>query len=278
MTQLAEMRRTQTVPVRTGPSRRAAPVLQLLGAVLVLAAVIVGLTASHANAATLSNGTVAIKTLGGAVASSPLQNHAVVNVVVGPNSTLSRSALQTAGYPSGTAPPIKVLECADPDGSAANLPKKSTDCDPTTILSSTTVQDNGSVYASKYTIYALPDTIELGPSNGTVCDAGHPCVLGIFADQNDFTKPHLFSAPFEVSATDAAATGSSSSPGTSPTNSGASTSNGASAAVSVAPATLANTGGPTWWPWMLGVGLVLLVVGSTLRYLRRPALEREGTH
>ena len=251
--------------------------MQLLGAILVLSAVIVGFTGSHASAATLSNGTVEIQmTAGGSVATSPLDNHATVNVVVGSNSTLSRSALQTAGFPSGTAP-IKVLECADPNGSAANLPKKATDCDPTTIFSSTTVQDNGSVYASKYTIYALPDTAELGPSNGTVCDASHQCVLGIFSDQNDLTKPHLFSAPFEVSATDAAATGAPGSSGTGSTSPGSSTANGASAAVSVAPATLANTGGPTWWPWLLGAGLVLLVVGSTLRYLRRPASSLEGT-
>jgi hypothetical protein len=262
----------------TGSRRRAALVLQLLGAILVLSAVIVGLTGSHASAATLSNGTVEIQmSSGGSVATSPLQNHATVNVLVGSNSTLNRSALQTAGFPSGTAPPIKVLECADPSGSAANLPKKSTDCDPTTIFSSTTVQDNGSVYASKYTIYALPDIEELGPSNGTVCDASHECVLGIFTDQNDFTKPHLFSAPFAVSATDAAATGASGTSSTGSTSPGASTASGASAAVSVTPATLANTGGPTWWPWMLGVGLVLLVVGSTLRYLRRPASDLGGS-
>lgn len=248
----------------------------------VVSAVIVGITASHAGAATLSNGTVAIQmSSGGSVATSPLQNHAIVNVVVGPNSTLSQSALSTAGFPSGTVP-IKVLECADPGGSSGNLPKKSTDCDPTTIFSRTTVQNNGSVYASKYTIYALPDVDELGPSNGTVCDSTHPCVLGIFSDQNDFTKPHLFSAPFEVSATDAAATGTSSSSGTGSSNSGATNggttnSNGASAAVSVTPGTLANTGGPTWWPWLLGAGLLLLVVGSTMRYLKRPTPARDRT-
>jgi hypothetical protein len=41
---------------------------------------------------------------------------------------------------------------------------------------------------------------------------------------------------------------------------------------------LANTGGPTWWPWLLGAGVLLLVVGSSMRYLRRPSPQRKGTH
>ncbi len=218
------------------PRRRTSFILQLLGAVLVLSSVIVGLSASHAGAATLSNGTVAIRTVpSGSLATNPLHDQDTVELVVAPNSTLSRSSLETAGFPSGAAV-IKVLECADLDGSAANLPKKSTDCDPTTTFPTANLQENGSVFVSKYKVYALPDESVLGPSNGTVCDdAEHQCVLGFFSNQNDFTKPYLFSAPFQVapataSGTASAGTALSPSSSSSSAGTGTSASAGASAA------------------------------------------------
>jgi uncharacterized membrane protein YgcG len=254
--------------------------LQLAGAVLVASSILVGFFASHAGAAQLSNGTVAIEIAGsgaatGPVATSPLVHLKVYDVVVAPNSTLDRSSLEAAGFPSGAAQ-IKVLECADLNGQAANLPIKPTQCDPTTVQVVSYVAPNGQVFVKHYTIYALPDVQDLGPSNGTVCDdAANQCVLGIFTNQNDFTKPHLFSAPFQVTTTGASASASSSSgsssANSSSSSSGSSSSGGASPDVSVPPATLANTGGPTLWPWLLGAGGVLLVVGSMLRYLRRPA-------
>jgi hypothetical protein len=225
--------------------------------------------ASHAGAAALSNGTVTLKSSSnGAVATNPLANQQNVDVSVAANSTLSRSSLEAAGFPSG-AVPIKILECSDLGGQQANLPQKPTDCEPETIDSVAGAQENGSLTVEKYTIYALPDTADLGVSNGTVCDdAEHQCVLGFFSNQNDFSKPHLFSGPFQVVST-APSTGASP---PSASSSGAATS-GASAAVSVPPATLANTGGPTLWPWLLGAGAVLLLAGSVLRRLRRPNYE-----
>jgi hypothetical protein len=249
--------------------------LQLLGAVLVVSAVLVGAFSSHAGAAALSNGTVALRVASnGSVATSPLSDGQVVDVAVAPNSTLSQSSLEAAGFPSG-AVPLKVLECADLNGQTANLPKKPTDCEPATIQAAADVAPNGSVLVKGYTIYALPDEADLGSSSGTVCDnTVHQCVLGLFSNQHDFTKPHLFSAPFQVvpsglpnGAVPASASASSGS------SSSSSATSGASPGVSVPPATLANTGAPTLWPWLLGAGLVLLVVGSTLRYLRRPAHE-----
>jgi hypothetical protein len=249
--------------------------LQFLGAILVVTAVIVGLFTSHAGASALSNGTVTLKMASGnAVATNPLVNHQNVIVSVGPNSTLSRSSLEAAGFPSG-AVAIKILECADPGGQAANLPSKPTDCEPATIDPGASANDDGSLLEPGYTIYVLPDPKELGASSGTMCDIENQCVLGIFSNQNDFTKPHLFSAPFQVSSTgtDSATTASSnpSSAGADSASTGASSgaSSGASAAVSVAPATLADTGGPSLWPWLLGVGVILLVAGTALRSLRR---------
>jgi hypothetical protein len=250
--------------------------LQLVGAVLVVTSVVVGVFASHASATPLSNATVTIKTSGNSVATSPLVMHQLVTVSVGPNSTLSRSSLETAGFPSG-AVPIKILECADPGGATANLPLSEKDCEPETINENGTANVNGSMVQSGYEIFALPDVSELGPSNGTVCDMTHECVLGIFSNQTDFTKPHLFSAPFLVttsgassaSSTSGAATPTTTASSSSSSSQGGAAATGASAAVSDPPATLANTGGPTLWPWLLGAGVILLVAGSTLRVLRR---------
>jgi hypothetical protein len=238
--------------------------LQLLGAILVATAVIVGVFVSHAGATALSNGTVAIETSAGTVATSPLSMHQVVTVKVGPNSTLSRSSLEAAGFPSG-AVPIKIFECADPGGLTSNLPLSEKQCEPETIDPNGTALENGSMVEPGYTIYSLPDVAELGPSSGTVCDMSHECVLGIFSNQLDFTKPHMFSAPFLVNPT---STSADTTAAATPTTIG-----GASAAVSVPAATLANTGGPDLWPWLLGAGAILLVAGTALRGFWRPALK-----
>jgi len=240
--------------------------------VFVVSSIVVGVSASHAGAAALSNGTVALKVSStGAVATNPLANHQAVDLDVAANSTLSRSSLESAGFPSG-AVPIKVLECSDIGGQEANLPTKPADCEPETVGSVAGAQENGSLLLKGFTIYALPDPTDLGVSNGTVCDdAEHQCVLGFFSNQNDFSKPHLFSAPFQVTSTDA--TGAAASTSASGASTSAPSAGGASAEVSVPPATLADTGGPTLWPWLLGAGLLLLLVGSVLRYIRRPTYE-----
>ena len=52
-------------------------------------------------------------------------------------------------------------------------------------------------------MYALPDAISLGEgSSGPKCGStsATECILYIGNDQNDFTKPHLWSQPFFVSA------------------------------------------------------------------------------
>src|SRR6516162_1108547 len=81
---------------RTSPfwhGSRMALALQLLGAVLVVSAVLVGAFSSHAGAAALSNGTVALRVASnGSVATSPLSDGQVVDVAVAPNSTLSQSS------------------------------------------------------------------------------------------------------------------------------------------------------------------------------------------
>ena len=258
---------------------RVAWTLQLLGAVLLLSSVIVLLFASHAGAAGISNGTVAIKVASsGSAATSPLPDGQVVDVSVAPNSTFKQSSLEAAGFPSG-AVAIKVVECADPNGQAANLPVKPTDCEASTIRASTDLDPDGSLAVKDFTMYALPDPADLGDSSGTVCDNQHQCVLGFFTNTDDFTKPHLFSAPFLVTPSGLPngaipSSNSASSSSSSGSSNSASTSTGASPDVSVSSATLANTGSPTLWPWLLGAGCALLIIGSTLRFIRRPV--REG--
>ncbi len=259
---------------RPESARRVALALQILGAVLVVSSIMVGVFSSHAGAAPLTNGTVTLKiSSSGAVATNPLANHEAIDLLVAANSTLSQASLEGAGFPSG-AVAIKVLECADPDGQEANLPKEPTDCEPETIDSVPGAQVNGSLLLKGFTMYALPDAADLGVSNGTVCDAQHQCVLGFFSNQNDFSKPHLFSAPFQVVSgvsTGASSNGEGSTSGSGESSSGST--NGVSPEVSVPPATLANTGGPTLWPWLLGAGGVLLLVGSALRRIHRPTRE-----
>jgi uncharacterized membrane protein YgcG len=256
-------------------ARRFALVLQILGAAVAVAAVLVGVLASHASAAPLSNANVALKvSLNGPVATSPLADQHQVNIVVSANSALNRSALEAAGFPSG-AVAVKVLECADPNGETAQLPKSAKDCDANTIRATTELHEDGSLLFEGFTVYALPDDALLGPGNGTTCDAQHECVIGIFTNQNDLTKPHLYSAPFVVASTGSGSTansgaGTGSTSGSSPSTSGGSSSgspaNGSSSVGLTGQATLANTGGPTLWPWLLGAGAILLVAGSVLRY------------
>jgi hypothetical protein len=52
-----------------------------------------------------------------------------------------------------------------------------------------------------YTVYALPDGPTFGenPNSAPVCGVGNDeCVLYLGPAPNDFSKPHLFSAPFSV--------------------------------------------------------------------------------
>jgi hypothetical protein len=284
---MSQMERTTTLerrksaggdqqPSRSWTGRPVTLTLQLLGALLVVSSVIVGVFASHAGAADLSSGAVTIQTSSGSTAKNPLVNNQVVDVSVGPNSTLSQSSLEAAGFPSGVVG-MKVIQCEDPGGQAANLPQNLSTCAPATLDNGPGPQANGSVSIEGFTIYTVPDVAVLGASNGTTCDAAHYCVLGIFSNQEDFSKPHLFSAPFEVAGGTAPTTGSSSTGSSATGSSGSSdpqtSGAGASAGVSVSPATLANTGAPTLWPWLLGVGCILLLLGSSLRYFHRPKHE-----
>jgi hypothetical protein len=174
-----------------------------------LTAVTVGLVAAlplafvlsgPASADSLSSGPVSINTIGSVTSGTPYSSGQMVNVVVTANSTLSLSNLESAGYTGETA--MKAVECDDPGGLPGNLPGTPTgNCDGQTILSTSAVNADGSFTISNYTIYWLPDNPTFNesatakPTCGTAPDF---CVLYLGPNQNDFSKPHIFSAPFLV--------------------------------------------------------------------------------
>jgi len=220
---------------------------------------------------------------------APFTDGETVTVSVGSNSVFSPNAK------------ANILECADPGGTAANLPIDDSTCDGNTIQGNTVlVHNDGSLSAPNYTIYRLPSTV-LGeqPNFQPVCNESNPCVLYVGQDQNDFTQPKMFSAPFTVSGAAGSpspttvpvtpaggvltpgATGGSgavASPKTGGTSAGAASpgaaghlgGTAASGVPSAAPArvtesgTLAFTGAPAL-PWLLADGVLLVVAGLLVR-------------
>jgi hypothetical protein len=174
---------------------------------------------------------------------------------------------------------VVILECANPGGSVANLPTSLSNCDENTVQGETVlVQGNGSISEKSYPLYALPSTTLGEQSNWQpVCSATQQCVLFLGEDQNDFTKPKVFSQPFSISgggatpqATPPTAAGTPAAGGTAgAATSGSHTGTGASAAVSLPAATLAFTGVPAWAPGLLALGLGLTGLGALGRRLAR---------
>ena len=103
---------------------------------------------------------------------------------------------------------VKIIECADPGGSAANLPTTVTGCDTSTKQGDTIIPNPDSsfdYYANDpngdagYPVYALP---KAGTSGTVTCGtASVPCVLWIGDNYNNFAVNQLWSDPFYVSST-----------------------------------------------------------------------------
>lgn len=95
---------------------------------------------------------------------------------------------------------INILQCADPGGTTVNLPTQFSDCDGNTIQPLSLIPSkDGSFSYSNYTIYSVPNSALGEAKSGTpVCDSTHYCVLFVTQDQNDFSKPKIFSHPFLV--------------------------------------------------------------------------------
>jgi hypothetical protein len=216
--------------------------------------------------------------------STDLHDGESVSVSIGPNTVFTPNA------------GVNILECADPGGTLANLPKSDSTCDGNTIQGNTIlVAANGSASEAKYTVYLLPSPA-LGEqaNNQPVCNQTDPCVLYVGQSQNDFTAPKVFSAPFTIApasgggtttTTAAAATttttaaapgGGSGTSSTSPSVAAATSSSASGAvdpSVNLASTTaggataLASTGAPADLQWIVGLGIALLLGGSFGRRL-----------
>jgi hypothetical protein len=219
--------------------------------------------------------------------SSDLHDGESISVSIGPNTVFTPHSR------------VNILECSDPGGSVANLPKDDSTCDGNTIQGQTMlVAANGSTSDTNYTIYLLPSTA-LGEqsNNQPVCNATNPCVLYVGQNQNDFTAPKVFSTPFSIAppttgvttTTTATTPSSTTTPTTSDPTGGNATStttpaSGASNPVSPSvslssttvsasptPATdttaLASTGAPADLEWVVASGVGLLLCGSLGRRL-----------
>jgi hypothetical protein len=174
-----------------------------------------------------------------------------------------------------------ILECADPGGSASNLPIDATACDGNTVQGGTVlVGAGGSFSLSNYTVYLLPSPTLGEQSNyKPICNQSNYCVLYVGQDQNDFTAPKVFSAPFLIgpsaggagSGTTSASSGSNGSASTAQATGGtaATTSSASGSAVSLGAtsASLANTGQPAELEWVAISGMALLLCGVIGRRL-----------
>jgi hypothetical protein len=179
---------------------------------------------------------------------------------------------------------VNILECADPGGSVANLPKNIDTCDGNTIQGNTVlIASNGSFSEPDYTVYQLPSSILGEQSNSQpVCNQANPCVLYIGQNQNDFTAPKEFSAPFSIApstgstttsvpvaptSTVAPTTGSGSANSNTTTTTTTTTATTTPTTVgptvtTASPTTLAQTGVPSGVAWIAVIGGGLSAVGS----------------
>jgi len=178
---------------------------------------------------------------------------------------------------------VNILECADPGGSQANLPKSISSCDGNTIQGNTVlVAANGSFSDSHYTLYALPSSALGEQANDKpVCNQSNPCVLYVGQNQNDFTAPKVFSAPFSIQGSSAGSTTSSTGGSTTTVISAAPSSTSTSVTSAVDPAaslttaaasdsgSLANTGPPAEILWLAALGATFFVTGTLGRRIAK---------
>jgi hypothetical protein len=173
-------------------ARRAAAVVAAVSAAGAFSIAVLG---APAGAATPTEGSSVPNSAvpGGAfVAGGPFSSGQQINIVVPTNTVFSPTAN------------LNIEECAAPNGTIPTVPSA---CDGNTIQGpSFKTNSDGSINFqtethSLYTVYALPDSINLGESaGGPICGdtAATECILFIGQNQNDFTQPHVWSQPFFI--------------------------------------------------------------------------------
>jgi hypothetical protein len=189
----------------------------------------------------------------------------VVRVSVGPNSLFAPHSR------------VVILQCADPGGDVSHLPLSLVGCDENTVQGDTTlVQSDGSFVEPSYSLYALPSKVLGEQSNWQpICNPTNDCVLFVGQDQNEFSKPKLFSRPFLMSSAAAPATPN---PAVATPSPAAATPSSAAAApaapvvsaqVSLSPGTLAYTGLADWLAPVAGLGLVIVLLAQLTGFIAK---------
>jgi hypothetical protein len=170
------------------------------------AALVIVVASEHLNRASASDTSLTVSSLTG------LQSGGSITVSIGANSIFTPHSH------------VNILECADPGGSSANLPKDITTCDGNSIQGNTVLVAVDGSFSTSYTVYSLPNALLGEQSNAQpICDQTHQCVLYVGQNQNDFTAPKLFSPAFAVAAS---SSGSSTSSTTSPSTTSSTNSTG----------------------------------------------------
>jgi hypothetical protein len=162
---------------------------------------------------------------------SSLSNGESITLSVGPNSFFTPFSR------------VNVLECAETDG---HLPTDISTCDGNTIQAETVlVGRDGSFTVPGYTVYQLPSgALGEQANDQPICNESSPCVLYVGQDQNDFTAPKLFSAPFLIGPSAATAPAAGPNQAVSPAGAGLPQSaGGVSPMVSLTPPLSAGTTG-----------------------------------
>jgi hypothetical protein len=199
------------------------------GATAGAAVFMLGLGSGVAGASSLvsSDGNTTISTTGTPTPGTPYDSGQKLSVSVIANGTMSFSNLFALSFPGCTsatscAGNFNVEECVDPGGLPANLPTTPAGCEAATDNILAALSSSGALTLSgtkAFKMWDLPNSA-LGPPTMTgVCDQDpNQCVLGIFAanpqSSNGFSYPHLFSAPFQVSAGDGSNSGDNPGDGT----------------------------------------------------------------
>jgi hypothetical protein len=197
---------------------------------------------------------------------------------------------------------MQILECSDPGGDPANLPQDSSTCDGTTVNPNTVIPGTTGGFTDQYTLEQLnggSSPIDCNATNYCVLWIGEDYVdtfTGSSAQPVAFSPPFLIDAagtggtttttttePVGVTTGGGPAVTGGASPPTSSTTvpatattipgataAGSETAAGSSASASLdssasSGASLAFTGPPTMLPWLVGLGLVMVVGGGGAR-------------
>lgn len=176
---------TSGAPTDAGAKRRR---LWLIGgavAVVLIAVVVIVLLTTGGSSSSNSGKPVVVLTP--AAGSSPYHDGQVINFAVGPNKYFIPYSR------------IIIIQCADPGGQVANLPKSDIACDGNTVPGYSTLVNKDGSFSNKFTLYSLPNTVLGEPADDLpVCNLTHTCVLFVGEDQTNFSAPKIFSDPFTI--------------------------------------------------------------------------------